>query len=67
VVSEGAYFPNAWLVPEKKCVIRTAFDLSALSAPAASQPTLTFLMTSPAAVVYVGNTNVFFSTMSSPD
>jgi hypothetical protein len=43
--------PKAWLVPLKKWVIRIAFDLSALSVPAASQPILTFLMTAPATVV----------------
>jgi hypothetical protein len=43
--------PKAWLVPEKKCVMRTAFDLSLSSVPADTQPTLTDLMVSPANVV----------------
>jgi hypothetical protein len=50
-LSSLAYLPKAWLLPEKKCVIRTAFDLSALSVPADSQPTLTDLIVSPATVV----------------
>jgi hypothetical protein len=43
--------PNAWLVAEKKCVTTIAFDLSALSVPAASQPICADLIVSPATVV----------------